>query len=162
MGRAAPRHAAAAGIGGAEIACGIGDRHESGEMGEKSRCRLRKAPSRRDSSSRGTGRPRSPFPPGRGTAGSTRICVGDTCSSKKSATTPARREHRRAQAVKTPFGARPAISSIELQCIPRAISDGCGWRERRPQRPAFGRLATRVARVELCVTIPAASIDGTA
>ena len=37
------------------------------------------------------GRPRSPYPPGRGTAGSTRICVGDTCSSHKSATTSARR-----------------------------------------------------------------------
>ena len=47
--------------------------------------------SRSDKKSFGPGRPWLPYPPGRGTAGSTRICVGDTCSSERSSTTHARR-----------------------------------------------------------------------
>jgi hypothetical protein len=49
---------------------------------EISRCRLRKALPQCDKSRSSQVDRGLPYPPGRGTAGSTRICVGDTCSSE--------------------------------------------------------------------------------
>jgi hypothetical protein len=77
-----------------------------------SRCRLRKALSRRDKSRSSQVDRGLPYPPGRGTAGSTRICVGDTCSSEI-VNDPRTSIHLRAQAVMRAFGEPSSVSSIQ-------------------------------------------------
>jgi hypothetical protein len=59
-----------------------------------------------------SGRPWLPYPPGRGTAGSTRICVGDTCSSEI-VNDPRTSKDLRAQAVIRAFGEPSSASSIQ-------------------------------------------------